>query len=136
MATSMVNQQSRAAEGSESKITNVDELLYAALLKYKPAWEEKNIDLVGTFAVDAFASVDSVRTGHVLDWMLSSAISRTPYGGEVFVCLETDDAWVRISVSDNGEKLPGEEQIPDMISFGSSHEYRNVLTMQLPRVRR
>lgn len=136
MATGMINRQSQPAEALECPVINMDDLLNAALLKFKPLWEEKQIDLVGAFTVDAFAEADSVQTNQLVDWMLSHAIARTALGGEVFVSLEKDRNWVRISVADNGEAVPQEAQKPDLLSWASSGEYRNILTLQLPRVRR
>lgn len=121
---------------SESEMTNVEELLYMVLLRWKPEWERKNIDLVGAFTANTFAQVDTEQVNQMLEWMLSYAIERTPWGGEVFTCLGADDDWIRICVADNSGELPKEVRKANMLSFSCSKEYQNIMTLQLAREKR
>lgn len=140
MDVNTVTRQSQSLP-PEIKTVDIEALLYGTLLKWKPEWEEKNIDLVGIFAAEAFAQADGTQVSQIFDWILSHAIGRTDCGGEVFVGLETDHEWVRVSVADNSCGLSPKElekvrQWAEILSCGGNDQYRNSITMQLPRAER
>ncbi|HUV43664.1 MAG TPA: ATP-binding protein [Dehalococcoidales bacterium] len=55
-------------------------------------------------------NVDSHRISQVLRNMLENAIAHTPEGGNISVTVKTKDRWLEISVTDNGEGIPPEDQ--------------------------
>jgi signal transduction histidine kinase len=89
---------------------NVPAIVAAAIDTIRPSADIKEITLETQITADLSATVqgDPVRLQQVIWNLLSNAVKFTPTGGTVRAAVVADDAFVDVSISDNGRGIPPE----------------------------
>ena len=95
--------------GLERRPVALDELARAQLDALTPRLEAKGLGVTQQLS-PAIVRGDPARLGQVLANLLSNAVKFTPEGGRITVVVDTVDGAARLSVSDSGPGIPGEER--------------------------
>ena len=79
----------------------------------QPQAEEKDLTLQMQAPSELSAHLDPGATGRILDNLVGNAIKYTPDGGQVDVCLRSDDTWAELKVRDTGRGID-EDLLPNL----------------------
>jgi len=79
----------------------------------QPQAEEKDLTLQMQAPSELSAHLDPGATGRILDNLVGNAIKYTPDGGQVDVCLRSDDTWAELKVRDTGKGID-EDLLPNL----------------------
>lgn len=91
--------------------TSIATLLKATLDEYRALGEERGVRLgVAPLLVDEEVFVDPERVALVLANLVSNALRHTPAGGQVTLCIQPLNGWVRFEVADTGIGIAKEHQ--------------------------
>jgi len=93
------------------KPTSFMSLLKTAVETHQTLAEERGVQLsVSPSLIDEEVFVDAERVSLVLANLVSNALHHTATGGQVTVCTQRTNGWVRCEVADNGEGISKEYQ--------------------------
>ena len=79
----------------------------------QPQAKEKDLTLQMQAPSELSAHLDPGATGRILDNLVGNAIKYTPDGGQVDVCLRSDDTWAELKVRDTGRGID-EDLLPNL----------------------
>ena len=79
----------------------------------QPQAKEKDLTLQMQAPSELSAHLDPGATGRILDNLVGNAIKYTPDGGQVDVCLRSDDTWAELKVRDTGKGID-EDLLPNL----------------------
>lgn len=95
----------------DPELFSIAELSQDVVLKFQPQAERKSITLITKMPRDLpFVIGDIGMMDRVLSNLIDNAIRYTPQGGKIVIVLENQDEDVVISIIDNGEGIPEEDQ--------------------------
>ncbi|HJY80129.1 MAG TPA: ATP-binding protein [Candidatus Binatia bacterium] len=91
--------------------TSTATLMETALEKHRVLSEEREVQLVITpLPVDEEVFADPERVALVLSNLISNALRHTPAGGQITLCAQPTNGWVRFEVTDTGAGIAEEYQ--------------------------
>ena len=105
----LVAQADAGRLGLDMRTVALGDLVAQAVTAARPSATAKGIDLEHEISGNPSIHADPDRLGQVLDNLISNAIKFTPSGGRVRVALVIAQSRARITVSDDGPGIPGEE---------------------------
>lgn len=78
------------------------EQLAQCAVNYEPVWEQKNIEFEADMEDYVSITADTALMELVWNNLLSNAVKFTPEGGTITLCEQSDENYIRVSVSDSG----------------------------------
>ncbi|MBJ7456844.1 MAG: PAS domain S-box protein [Thermoleophilia bacterium] len=106
----LVAQADAGRLGLDLRSVRLGDLVSQAVEAAGPSATAKGIALEQDVRADPWIQGDADRLGQILDNLISNAIKFSPPGSHVRVGLETDDAFARIAVADDGPGIPRDER--------------------------
>ena len=88
---------------------NLRALIEERIRLYTHLAMEKNIHLEINYQETTVVSFDTPRIGQVLDNLLTNAIKFSPVGGIIQIVVESDKAHIRVTITDEGPGIKGED---------------------------
>ena len=93
------------------KRTDLASLVETSLSSAQASALRSHVEIAADVPSPLWAYADPLRIGQVLDNLVSNAIKYSPDGGKVRISADADLQWVRLSVTDTGMGMSGEDAV-------------------------
>lgn len=91
------------------KRTDLASLVETSVGSAQALAQRSHVEIAAEVPSPLWAYADPLRIGQVLDNLVSNAIKYSPDGGRVSISADVDRQWVRLSVTDTGMGMTGED---------------------------
>lgn len=91
-------------------LASIEDLIHERVRLNRYSAEKKQISIQTSLEATPLIPIDQVRIGQVLDNFISNAVKFSAKGTQVFIALEHDVTYVRVSIKDEGPGIAPDEQ--------------------------